>query len=154
MTASSITTAAERCSTVGFRTSSPYSQQMATYEVRYLSRNYPTNIDGVAVGLRVERDDEYFQFFLPIVSGLDLATTNAPSPLTEGWWQALAQLGAQDIGLMVTQQGAVPSEDPTHGLLVPISAKRIKDYLDGGGSLQELEDELWGGQLIASFDGP
>jgi hypothetical protein len=127
---------------------------MATYTITYTGRNHPTNVDGVAAGLRVTRNAEYLQFFLPIVSGPDLASLESSSYPSEEWWRALVRLGLIEVELHVTQVGFKPNDDPTQGRHLPITAKQIEQHLAEGGSLPELEDGLFAGHEVATFDGP
>ncbi len=127
---------------------------MATYEVRYTGRNHPTDVDGVAAGLRVLRDGDYFQFFLPLVSGPDLAGTSASSYPSERWWQALVRLGIMEIQSQVAEDQFQPREDPTQGHHLPIRAARIEQHLSEPGDLPELINDLLGGHPVGSFEGP
>lgn len=127
---------------------------MVTYAVTYTGRNHPTNVDGVAAGLRVTRNGEYLQFFLPIVSGPDLASVQSASYPSDEWWRALVQLGIIEIQLHITQGGFEPYDDPTQGRHLPIFAMRIEQHLAEGGFLPELEKGLFAGHEVAAFDGP
>lgn len=127
---------------------------MGIYTVTYTGRNHPTNIDGVAAGLRVCRDEEYFQFFLPLVSGPDLATTYDSSYPRDQWWQALVQLGISEIQSTISTADFEPKTNPIEGIHIAISSTKIEQHLESGEPLPELKEEPFAGHEISSFDGP
>lgn len=95
---------------------------MATYTVTFTSKNHPTNIDAVNVGLRVVKDDEYFQFFLVVVSGIDLAAAKVDT--NDDWYAALAAVGVDAIKDKI-RDGLQPNANPCDAIMLPISAASV-----------------------------
>ena len=61
---------------------------MATYEVRYLGRQSPVEIDGQVVLLRCLRDGNYFQFFTATAGRLDVELAlHAASANEDVFWR-------------------------------------------------------------------
>ena len=122
---------------------------MATYTVDFTSKNDPTNVDAVNVGLRVSKDEEYFQFFLAAVSGVDLATASITPD--DRWWSALAFVGIEAIKNEI-RQGFAPNLNPAEATMIPISAASVTEVAASSIDLPELIDGLFTGQEIASFE--
>jgi len=124
---------------------------MATFSVIYTGRNHPTNVDGVAVGLRVLRDGEYFQFFLPVIPGIQLASASVDFENAR-WWSAFVEVGAREVFLRISQDPFEPLEDPIHGVLVPVMVDQVEKQLASGGGSTELIEGLWGGHQVGEFE--
>lgn len=124
---------------------------MAKYTVVYTGRNHPVNVDAVASGLRVLRDGDYFQFFLPMVSKPSLL--GMPGEVDDRWWQALAQAGVEAVMAKVAA-GLKPNSDPIEGIHLPIPLADVQQLLDDRNSLPQLREGLFGGHPIAVFDAP
>ena len=124
---------------------------MATFTVIYTGRNHPTNTDGVAVGLRVLRDSEYFQFFLPAIPGIQLASASIDLENAK-WWSAFVEVGAREVFLQISLDPFEPLEDPTQGVLIPVMFRQVEQQLADGGGTIELTEGLWGGHEVDQFD--
>jgi hypothetical protein len=123
---------------------------MATYVVEYLGKNLATNLDAVACGLRVLRLDQYFQYFMPLVSGPSLGPSRTQD---ERWWPALVAVGIEEITEIVNADFR-PKPDPTQAFHFAIAAGEVERRAKSGGDLPELIDGLFAGHPVASFEGP
>jgi hypothetical protein len=121
---------------------------MANYTIHFTSKNHPTDVDAVNVGLRVTKDDEYFQFFLASVSGIDLATVGAVPD--DQWYAALAMLGVDRIKQAIEHK-LEPDDDPTQAILLNIAVRDVTQRAKVGG-LPTLHEGLVTGHEIASFE--
>jgi hypothetical protein len=142
MSVPTLATAATSADTVGV---------MTTFTVIYTGRNHPTNVDGVAVGLRLLRDGEYFQFFLPVIPGVQLATTSINFENAK-WWSAFVEVGAREVLLRISLEPFEPLEDPTQGVLIPVRFDQVEQQLAGGGGTTELIEGLWAGHPVHEFE--
>jgi hypothetical protein len=122
---------------------------MATYTVIFTSENHPTNMDAVNVGLRVVKDDEYFQFFLVVVSGIELAAAKADT--SDEWYAALAAVGVNAIQEEI-RGGLQPNDNPSDARVLPISAASVAAVLDGERVVPQLTDGLVAGHEVATFE--
>jgi len=127
------------------------SERMATYTVQYIGRKRPTNLDAVGCGLRVLRDDEYFQYFMPIVSGSSLRAATLPHD--ERWWQALVASGIDRLKAGITSDFE-PRAQPEQVLPITINIHHVEAYLRSNARLPELVEGQWGGHPVGTFDGP
>jgi len=85
---------------------------MATYEVRYLGRQSPVEIDGQVVLLRCLRDGNYFQFFTATAGRLDVELAlHAASTDEDGFWRCFTNAAAVLVAGAVDSH-AVPLADP------------------------------------------
>lgn len=85
---------------------------MATYEVRYLGRQSPVEIDGQVVLLRCLRDGNYFQFFTATAGRLDVELPlHAASTDEDGFWRCFTNAAAVLVAGAVDSH-AVPLADP------------------------------------------
>ena len=123
---------------------------MATFEVKYTSRNHPTNVDAVVVGLRVIKDGEYFQFFLGAVRGQELRLLERRS---DRWWQALVAASLPRIEGEVCGD-FVPLPDPAEGCLIFVPLEEVSYFESSGDSLPDLVDDLLCGHKVHEFTCP
>ena len=120
---------------------------MATFEVKYTSRNHPTNVDAVVVGLRVIKDGEYFQFFFGAVGGRDLLWLDRPS---DRWWQALVAATLPRIETEVCKE-FVPLSDPAEAYLIFVPVEEVGYLESSRHSLPDLVDDLLCGHKVHEF---
>ena len=108
-------------------------------------------MDAYAVGLRVLRDGQYWQYFLCKVDGLDADLHRGGRVPEDNWWRAVVQVGIDEI----QRQAAVvrPKEPPTQAVAVHISGAAIARHLASRGPLPELEEGTFG-HPVGSFEGP
>lgn len=124
---------------------------MATFTVIYTGRNHPTNTDGVAVGLRVLRDHEYFQFFLPVIPGIQLQHGVIDFE-NANWWSAFVEIGVREVLLRISLDPFEPLDDPTQGVLIPVMFDQVAQHLAAGGGTTELIEGLWGGHQVHEIE--
>ena len=123
---------------------------MATFEVKYTSRNHATNVDAVVVGLRVIKDGEYFQFFLGAVPGPELRSLERPS---DRWWQALVAATLPRIEAEVCGDFD-PLPDPAEGCLIFVPLEEVSSLESSVDSLPDLVDDLLCGHKVHEFTCP
>lgn len=124
---------------------------MANYSLLYKGRNWPTNRDVRAAGITVTRDDEYFQFFLPMVSGVEIATSDVD--LDDRFWRALIAVAAGHIEGLIGTQDFQPADPPDVGIPVPIPILEVELAIPRA-DLPNLTDGLVAGYEVATFEGP
>ena len=120
----------------------------------HTGRHHPTNIDGQSAGLRHALERKYLKFFLPVVSGPDLAMMKSSSYPSDDWWRALVQVGIREIAWRVGLDDFEPRPDPTEGIHLPIAAVKVEEELGSGGPLPELQEGLFAGHEVGAFEGP
>jgi hypothetical protein len=84
------------------------------YAVQYTGRRRDTSrIDAMQATLRVFRDEEYFQYVVAIVSGVDLRLLGGERATTnEQLWWALCELAGRDVEAAVLN-GSLPLPEAT-----------------------------------------
>lgn len=122
---------------------------MATYQLAYLGKHAATNLDAVACGLRLTREGDYVQYFMPLVSGPSLA---GGPPLGDTFWPALVALAIDEITEAINADFQ-PKPSPTQAIHLDFTAEQVADRATAG-DLPELVEDLIGGHPVATFEGP
>lgn len=128
-----------------------YRGSVATYTLYYKGRDWPTNRDARAAGIAVTREGEYFQFFLPMVSGIEIATSEVD--LDDRFWRALVAVAADHIKGLITTQDFRPGATPDLGVPVALPIREVELAVPRA-DLPELREGLIAGHEVSTFEGP
>ena len=122
---------------------------MTRYTVKFTGKESGIGSDVVCVGLRLFKDDEYYQFFRAQVAKADLPLDDQEPD--NQWWAALVVAGHKDVRSWV-ESGSAPLEDPGDTIPFSINASQVTDILDKGYELPELVGNFCHPQEVASFE--
>ena len=102
------------------------------------------------MGLRVMQDDDYFQYFQPMVSGFDLRRSEwAAVPTIDSTWRALAVIAVPLMKDAILDR-KVPLDDPTQAYPLTPDWNRAMQL----GVAEELmrAGPIRDGEVLAEFD--
>ncbi len=103
---------------------------MAHYEFEVVGDPYrPADMDPRAIGLRVTRDGGYFQYLVPVVSGIALATELRGTYGSDRFWPAAIRWATEQFESLVDTE-AIPLDPPTNAYMIPVDSSRAKQYVE------------------------